>query len=98
MERFFIDTYDGRSWIRDVEGWACESVEAACIVAREALLDVVSDEIQYEDAQFKIILRDEKTLVLLRASLTLNITKLPNSTLNLSKQDVETTRNSHLKT
>ena len=45
MPRFFFDTYDGDFFAPDQEGQDLEGLEAAKLIAQEALSDIVQDKL-----------------------------------------------------
>ena len=72
MPRFFFDTYDGDFFAPDNEGQDLEGIEAAKLMAQEALPDMASDKLPDGDQRvFIVSVRDEAGQVVVRVSLTL---------------------------
>jgi hypothetical protein len=72
MPRFFFDTYDGDFFAPDNEGQDLEGIEAAKLIAQEALPDMASDKLPDGDQRvFIVSVRDEAGQVVVRVSLTL---------------------------
>ena len=72
MPRFFFDTYDGDFFAPENEGQDLEGIEAAKLIAQEALPDMASDKLPDGDQRvFIVSVRDEAGQVVLRVSLTL---------------------------
>ena len=77
MPRFFFDTYDGDFFAPDNEGQDLEGIEAAKLIAQEALPDMASDKLPDGDQRvFIVSVRDEAGQVVVRVSLTL-VTEYP---------------------
>ena len=72
MPRFFFDTYDGDFFAPDNEGQDLADIEAAKLIAQEALPDMASDKLPDGDQRvFIVSVRDEAGQVVVRVSLTL---------------------------
>ena len=72
MPRFFFDTYDGDFFAPDQEGQDLEGIEAAKLIAQEALPDMASDRLPDGDERvFIVSVRDEAGEVILYATLSL---------------------------
>ena len=77
MPRFFFDTYDGDFFAPDNEGQDLEGIEAAKLMAQEALPNMAEDKLPDGDQRvFVVSVRDEAGQVVLRVSLTL-VTEYP---------------------
>ena len=76
MPRFFFGTYDGEFFAPDNEGQDLEGIEAAKLMAQEALPDI-ADKLPDDDQRvFVVSVRDEAGQVVLRVALTL-VTEYP---------------------
>lgn len=74
VSKFFIDTSDQDSFIRDETGYEFEDEQAAKAAAIDALPDMARDELPDGDARsFTTIIRDEAGKPILQASLTLRV-------------------------
>ena len=72
MPRFFFDTYDGDFFAPDNEGQDLADIEAAKLIAQEALPDMASDKLPDGDQRvFIVSVRDEAGQVVVRVPLTL---------------------------
>jgi len=72
VPRFFFDTYDGDFFAPDNEGQDLADIEAAKLIAQEALPDMASDKLPDGDQRvFIVSVRDEAGQVVVRVSLTL---------------------------
>ena len=72
MPRFFFDTYDGDFFAPDNKGQDLADIEAAKLIAQEALPDMASDKLPDGDQRvFIVSVRDEAGQVVVRVSLTL---------------------------
>jgi hypothetical protein len=77
VPRLFFDTYDGDFFAPDQEGQYLEGIEAAKLMAQEALPDMTEDKLPEGDQRvFIVSVRDEAGEVVLRVSLTL-VTEYP---------------------
>ena len=77
MPRFFFDTYDGDFFASDEEGQDLEGIEAAKLMAQEALPDMAEDKLPDGDQRvFVVSVRDEAGQVVVRVALTL-VTEYP---------------------
>ena len=60
MPRYFIDTNDGDSLVRDEDGFTTDDIETARILAIDALPDMARDKLPDGDARsFTVSVRDE---------------------------------------
>jgi hypothetical protein len=72
VPRFFFDTYDGNFFAPDHERQELADIEAASLVAQEALPDMASDKLPDGDQRVFIVrVRDEAGQVVVQVSLTL---------------------------
>jgi hypothetical protein len=72
VPRYFFDTYDGNLLVPDDEGQELEGLEAAKLVAEEALPQMAWDELPNGDQRtFIVSVRAEAGQVVLRAALSL---------------------------
>ncbi|MXQ13107.1 DUF6894 family protein [Microvirga makkahensis] len=72
MPRFFFDTYDGNLLIPDEQGQELENIEAAKLVAQEALPNMAKDKLPDGDQRvFLVSVRDEAGQVMVRVALSL---------------------------
>jgi hypothetical protein len=73
VPRFFFDTYDGEFFAPDHEGQELADIQAAKLVAQDALPDMASDKLPDGSDQrvFIVRVRDEAGQVVVQVSLTL---------------------------
>ncbi len=73
MPRFFFDTYDGEFFAPDHEGQELADIQAAKLVAQDALPDMASDKLPDGSDQrvFIVRVRDEAGQVVVQVSLML---------------------------
>jgi hypothetical protein len=77
MPRYFFDTSDGDSSVRDDEGVECNNLEEVGAQAVAALSDMASDKLPDGDRrEFVVEVRNESGRSILRATLSLNVEHL----------------------
>ena len=74
MPKYYIDTADGETFIRDEVGYDFPDLQAAKTAAVDALPDMAREELPDGDARtFLAIVRGEVGLPILQASLTFQV-------------------------
>ena len=73
MPRYFIDTDDGDRLVADAEGLDFVDSESALAAAIKALPDMARDKLPNSNYNYAVVVRNERDVVLCRATLTLKI-------------------------
>jgi hypothetical protein len=74
MPRYYFDTHDGEALVEDDTGQELGGVEAACIVAQEALSDMVRDVLPDGNQRTIVVrVRDETGKTVVKAAVSVMV-------------------------